>query len=90
MSGVKMREEVTSRRGNAREAAIEVVRKVEDTQWEDSCRAAGAKQQAGSQRLQVQLSWIFQQTVQDHNLAGLPPPTLESFIQALHSQTPNP
>ncbi len=85
--GVKRHEEVSTRRVNAKDATIVAVRRTSELQWEAGRRATVAKQAADAHHIQEQLR-LFQQAAQNSSLAGIPMPSLDPFLQALHSQTP--
>ena len=75
----KTRNDAASRRETAREEAFETTGKV-----------AEAKMQVDSQHLHSNIHMLFQQSVLNHTQAGIPPLTLEAFIHAMLSHTPNP
>ena len=86
--GTKPREEVASRQGNARDAAIHAVRKAADQHWPATQQATETIQQMESLGLRTELHRMFYQAVHNHTLARINLPTLDAFLQTLHSQTP--
>ncbi len=86
VDGVKNQDATAACQSSARDDAIEATRRLATAKWETERQKIEACQTADSQRLQTELHLLFLQSVHNHTLAGVPPPTIDSFIQTMHLQ----